>query len=410
MNRPLFAYERLMLAGGRPYTVMLAARVHTQINQLQIEAALSWLQQRHPALRSAIVREAARDHFVLLDPAPPVPIDVRPQTGDDWFDTMCQQLDRPLPRATGPLARLVWRRSDAFSELILVVDHVICDGRSVAILMRELLGRIARPEHDPVPPAEFHTLNELFGPVSRAVRLSEHALATVLRPILWARKWRARSSPAKEASYVLHWEMDAVASASLTARAQVERVTPYAALATAFLRAITAARPQTALNRLASPIDLRPFFAVRSANMLFPTPGHVALSLPRGEPDFWPQARHLASKLLRTYVRTRPDRMARLIERLASHVDGLVDQALSGRPGNDLALSHLGEVDLSTPSQDAEALAQLASLPWSEASAVMSLTAAGRLRFCLISRPGVLPRAEAEQIRDHAMALLASST
>ena len=82
---------------------------------------------------------------------------------------------------------------------------------------------------------------------------------------------------------------------------------------------------------------------------------------------------------------------------------------MQGPPTNDLAFSHLGNADIaSDPDRPAEALALLASMPWSGATAITSLASGGRLRFCLISRETVLPRVDAERLRDHAMAQIAS--
>ncbi len=407
MERNLFAYERLMLAGGLPYTVLFAARIGGPIEAHALGDALDWLQRRHPALRAAVAGPRLRPRFVM--PARPIGMRVVVRTGaDDWRHALIEEFDQALPRDTGPLARLVWVRGEEASELILVADHVVCDGQSVLILMRELMGRLLRPDAARPEPPRFGSIDDLFGRVPLRVSLAERAAAAAGSPFLWSRSAltrRRRTPPAP--SYVVQWELDRTVARALDERTRAEKVSIYAALATAFLRAVLAVRP-AAFNKLICPVDPRPFFSFRGADSLFSTPSHVKLSLDRTlDGQFWSQARRLGADLLAGYVRLRPDRMARIGELLHALIDGAVNAALHGPRTNDLTLSHLGNAALpSEPARPAEALATLGSSPWSDATAVMSLAAGDLLSFCLVSRESVLAHADALRLRDHAMMLL----
>ncbi len=332
---------------------------------------------------------------------------------DDWFGELCRELDQPLPRDGGPLARLVWLKDAAASEFILVADHVICDGQSALILLRDLVGRLQRPDARPTDPPGFATLDELFGRVTRRTQLGLHAGALLGGALFWANdlRTRRRRRTARQPSYVLRWDLDETATACLAEHAARERTTTYAALATAFLLAVLAVRPADSLNRLVCPVDPRPFFAVRGTNLLFPIPSQVRLSLDRAlDGQFWSQARRLGADLLAGYVRLRPDRMARVAERLHPLVDRVIDAALHGPATNDLAFSHLANADLpSEPDRPAEALASRASRPWAQPTAIRSRASAGSLRCCLTSRETGPARADAERIRDHAVASLVSA-
>ncbi len=330
---------------------------------------------------------------------------------DDWRREFDHELDRPLMRDSGPLARLVWVRAGNRSDLILVVDHVICDGQSVLILMRELIGRLSGHDEVPRAPPGFGTLDELFGPPRRRAAVGMRAIAALGAPVLWAKGARTRRhrGSALPPSYVMHRVVDEACADRLAERTRSEKVTIYAALATAVLVAYRAMHPSGSFNRMICPVDPRPFFAIRSSNLLFSTPSHVALSLPKGlDEQFWEQARRLGADLLAGYVGLRPDRTARLGERLHPLIDGAVTRALHGPRTNDLTLSHLGDAWLpSGPDGAAEALATVGSSPWADATAIMSLASGGRLRLCLVSREGVLPRDDAERLWSRAMDVLA---
>jgi hypothetical protein len=118
-------------------------------------AALSALAHRHPVLASCIQRSAPLDPY--LSPLPssatastespsPLPFEMRPrdlgaQTAQAFWSTECSE-----PTHDGePLARLVQFSSgdsDAF-ELLIVIEHTICDGKSLTALTHELLCLLA---------------------------------------------------------------------------------------------------------------------------------------------------------------------------------------------------------------------------------------------------------------------------
>ena len=419
MQRGLFFYERFLLVGDRrPWNVMLVARLPGRIEEPGLRAALAGLQARHPMLCVRIVQQDGRPHFTTPDPVPPIDLRIVPRSTDnEWFTAVESEIDRPFDSTRGPLLRLVWLRSETVSELVLVASHCICDGRSMLLLVREILAELCgerrRSACDGRAPRRIGTVQELCHKDARFTRrwrsLLSHAGAARWLVESWASIRRRVQAPPLP-SYVVRWDMDPAATDTLRSLCRHEDVTPYTALATAFLQAVRRVRPKQARNRLLCPIDIRPMLPLIEADMLFGYPDTVHLSLDTSlDDDFWHQARRLRGDLTAQKARLDPRRSILTSEHLHAIADWFIDLQLHGRARNDLMFSHLGEADTPTgigPFAGGSILAFLSSMPWRGTPAIFSLRDQGRMRFFLVSREDVLPRAEALRIRDVAWSLL----
>ena len=419
MQRGLFFYERFLLVGDRrPWNVMLVARLPGAIEELALRAALVGLQSRHPMLCVRIVQKEGRPHFTTPDPVPSIDLRIVPRSSDDdWFTVVEAEIDRPFDSTLGPLLRLVWLRSETVSELVLVASHCICDGRSMLLLMREILAELCGGQRRSACSGRaargIGTVHELCHTDTRLTRrwrsLLSHAGAARWLVQPWANFRRPVQAPTLP-SYVVRWDMDLAATDELRARCRHQDVTPYTALATAFLRAVRLVRPLQARNRLLCPIDIRPMLPLIEADMLFGYPDTVHLSLDTGlDGDFWHQARRLRGDLTARKAKLDPRRSILTSEHLHAIADWFIDLQLHGHARNDLMFSHLGEADTPTgigPFAGGSILGFLSSMPWRGTPAIFSLRDQGRMRFFLVSREDVLPRAEVERIRDAAWSLL----
>lgn len=418
MSRGLFFFERFLLVGGRrPWNVILVARLRGVIDPRVLADALAGLQAHHPMLCVGIVQRGRQPHFEQPQPLPPIPLRIVERAGDDdWFEAVGAELERPFDVGRGPLARAVWIGSPAVSELVLVADHCICDGRSMLLLMRELVEGLGAARRARATQPAIGTIHDLFpGSASGTDRvgLLRHmaSLGWVMRTtaplVQWLRRARAVGP-----SYVLRWELDAPTSAALSTRCRAEQATAYAALATAFLRAVRAVRPRQSRNRLLCPVDIRTQVPGIGPDTLFAFPETIGLSVEtRLDCAFWSQARALRRDLLARRERLDPRRTLLLGERLHGLSDWFVTLQLHGRARNDLMFSHVGEASVASggggPTVEA-VLGFLSSMPWRGTTAIFSLRDAGVMRFFLVAREETLPRAEAGRIRDDAMARIAA--
>ncbi|NVJ03427.1 non-ribosomal peptide synthetase, partial [Myxococcus sp. AM009] len=108
-----------------------------------LEAALHWLVSRHSVLRLAV--PASRDgHPVpVLQPAAPRVLSVEHLEPDASATTLTAHLRheaaRPFAMAEGPLYRFrLWQLTPQRHVLLLVFHHLLVDGTSLSVLLREL--------------------------------------------------------------------------------------------------------------------------------------------------------------------------------------------------------------------------------------------------------------------------------
>jgi amino acid adenylation domain-containing protein len=125
----------------RAFVAGAAFRMAGDIDVARLRRALGTLCARHEALRVRFVREpggfaqrvTAENGARLRDVQAP---SSRGPAFDQWVK---QELSRPFDRYADPLFRSILARvKPGVSVLILAVDHLLCDGWSLDILLREL--------------------------------------------------------------------------------------------------------------------------------------------------------------------------------------------------------------------------------------------------------------------------------
>lgn len=146
-----FAQQRLWFLdqfqpGSTAYNMPLALRLTGQLDHRALERALNWIAERHEPLRTIFITSTGQPSQ-YIQPAQAVPLRVESLTlaADEeaegairtWVQ---QQAYLPFDLANGPLARWVLLRVDAESHvLVLTIHHIIGDGWSISVIIRELL-------------------------------------------------------------------------------------------------------------------------------------------------------------------------------------------------------------------------------------------------------------------------------
>ncbi|HWB38257.1 MAG TPA: condensation domain-containing protein, partial [Rugosimonospora sp.] len=136
--------------GRAGLTISTALHVHGELDPAAFRAALAALVARHEALRTRFVARRTGPVQEVL-PHAEVPFDVVDLRGepapDDLSGLLVRHLDTTFDLTAAPLLRArLLRLADGYSVLLLAIHHIICDGLSADILLRDLtaLYRAAR--------------------------------------------------------------------------------------------------------------------------------------------------------------------------------------------------------------------------------------------------------------------------
>jgi len=159
-----FAQERLwfldrLAPGQAVYNVPVALRLRGRLDGDALRRALDRLLERHEALRTIFAQGSAGPVQIVLTPAPCALERIDLTAGEDpeaaALRKAADEIRRPFDLAAGPLCRaLLLRLDDREHLLLLVVHHIVFDGWSTEVLLREL-GLLYTGEPLPPPPVQY---------------------------------------------------------------------------------------------------------------------------------------------------------------------------------------------------------------------------------------------------------------
>ncbi|WNO70377.1 non-ribosomal peptide synthetase [Streptomyces sp. AM8-1-1] len=141
------------------YMAALAWRVDGVLDRERLDRALRQLVDRHESLRTT---------FPLVDAQPVQRVATGMETAASWYDLRSvhdpldaavrhagEELHRPFDLATGPLFRtMVWQLDATDHLLVLAMHHIVSDGWSMGVLVREL-GDLYAGESLPDLPVQY---------------------------------------------------------------------------------------------------------------------------------------------------------------------------------------------------------------------------------------------------------------
>lgn len=161
-----FAQQRLwfldQLQPGTPfYNVPAAIRIRGALNIPALEASLTEIIQRHESLRTTIPAEDGQP-VQRVTPVAQVSLPIIDLEANDHMareteiaNLVREEARQPFDLARGPLLRTsLVRASSQEHILLLTMHHIICDGWSIGVLMRELATlytAYANGQHSPLP-------------------------------------------------------------------------------------------------------------------------------------------------------------------------------------------------------------------------------------------------------------------
>ncbi|RKG76773.1 amino acid adenylation domain-containing protein, partial [Corallococcus exercitus] len=158
-----FAQQRLwfmdQLQPGSPlYNVPMAVRLEGALDVALLERALREVVRRHEVLRTTFREDASGQPVQVVSPEPVLTLEHHDRVGspEAAWRLAREAAARPFDLANGPLLRaqlMTWAPGEHL--LAVVVHHIVSDGWSMTLLVREvalLYGAFARGQPAPLPP------------------------------------------------------------------------------------------------------------------------------------------------------------------------------------------------------------------------------------------------------------------
>jgi amino acid adenylation domain-containing protein len=143
-----FAQERLWLSdrlepGTATYTIAAPVRLDGPLDAVALEQALGAVVARHEILRTTFACDAGQPHQVIAAaPAfslPVIDLEAEPEPEAEALRRVTVEARRPFDLARGPLLRATLLRLSARRHVLaLTLHHIVADGWSLGVLLREL--------------------------------------------------------------------------------------------------------------------------------------------------------------------------------------------------------------------------------------------------------------------------------
>ncbi|MFC6013794.1 phthiocerol/phthiodiolone dimycocerosyl transferase family protein [Nocardia lasii] len=423
ISRPLSASERWfwLIDQLSPANCVVRLRVRGPLGAYRLEEAADAVVAEFPLLRTTVV---AGPRFAP-SPDPHLPVLHRIVTDpDEWRTIFDTQLSEPIDLATAPgrLIDLAWRpgTSDEHHDLILVLSHVLLDGRSMASLgWRILAHAFGAPPASPRAP--IPAADDLIPPehtrLLHCLRTNLTAQLTALRRRPTGLPGTAPPLPIRRTRTVIR-TIEGADLTELRARCHQHDVTINAALAAALAAALGALAPRsTQVAGIGIPVDIRADLTPPPAD---DEPGMFTAVVPTYIP-YGPRA------TLWQAARTAKDQLSQQLQQknhlaaLAAIRYGCPRTLESGRrtielidrraPWN-VTLSNLGKL---TPPETPDPLHITALTIAGTNSCASALTVAVAtlgptmsITFCYVDT--MLPRPTIESLADHTLRAIATAT
>jgi NRPS condensation-like uncharacterized protein len=162
-NRKVTPAERFL--SRSPFSIVtMVVRIKGEVSFEGLMNAVQQARGRHALLGARVLDKEEHEQCFTSEGAGDIPIRmVERKTKDDWIQIHADESTIPFDFDTRPPIRFILVHSPDESDLIILCHHVICDGKSLAYLARDLmmsLGDPGRPlEHlDAPPPMDLDNL------------------------------------------------------------------------------------------------------------------------------------------------------------------------------------------------------------------------------------------------------------
>jgi len=234
----------------------ICARIRGPLTLEQLQAGLAGLGRRHPLLAVRAAERADGTAIFTDEGVPPISLRVVEGAADDaWVGEVESDIQRPSSYLTEPQIRCIWLRGRDVSDVVLVCDHLLADGRAAIFALRDLLAVIAAPSKvwEPLIAPPVHELV----PPEIVRQIKTDAADQDPNPAEPAHRPAPPTDPGSPVC-IRPFALTEEETSALVRRCREEGVTVQAALCAAFLTPFAERQPDRPVRRAEIPVDLRP--------------------------------------------------------------------------------------------------------------------------------------------------------
>jgi NRPS condensation-like uncharacterized protein len=414
MNRKLIIGERIMYVEAKAaVNCVFTAKIRGTIQEKNLRMALSEIQRKHPLLRVVIREdEHGKPYFVSDTQIPAIPISIIERfSDDDWITTSEAEWDNRFDVKKGPLARVVWLKSDNVSELLLVCAHCICDGTSMLTIMREMLLLMDLQDTPMEPYESFESIKALIPEhilSNRKMKLKAWFVSKIAGWVLAMKTKKTQFTPGK--SYLLHWKMDEEMATALTNQAKQEKTALHATFSVSFVQALQEVKGDQTKSQVIYPVDIRRYIPEIKNDHLFAFAPIEELPVDKdATTDFWTKTRKLRNDLAGRIDVMNIHELLLMSEYFHPAVHRLMTYLKSSDGTHDVTLSNMGRLNIpdNFNTFTLETIySPSASFPWRNPNTLVISTFRREIDFSFISNESFLSKEDATIVKNRMMEIL----
>ncbi|HWQ20147.1 MAG TPA: condensation domain-containing protein [Methanotrichaceae archaeon] len=146
--RRLTNFERYLLWSAEN-CMSVVARIMGDVDEKKLMSAIDVVRGMHPLMGARVVVDGNHEAWFSTDNVPGTAFRTAPRASEgQWFDEVRHEYQVPFKPDQGPLIRFALVYSPQVSELIAFAEHCICDGVSLAKLLRDILACYSKPHNE----------------------------------------------------------------------------------------------------------------------------------------------------------------------------------------------------------------------------------------------------------------------
>jgi len=415
IKRKLMMVERIMYVDPEtPVNCIFAAKIKGELLEQNFKTALEKIQQKHALLRVVIDSKSEKYPFFIEEKEiAPIPLRiVERKTDQDWLTESQKEWKILFEEEKTPLARVVWVRGQDVSEIFWAIPHCISDGTTGVTLMKELLQLLDNPALELEPYEAFTSVDE-FLPSNfnvKSKKFKAKLYLTFARLFFMLQQKSKKRNLGKD--YVLHQKLDPTTTAQITERCKANGVSVHALLCSAFMQAFQEVKGKEAKGKVISPVDVRHFIPEIKEDHLFAFAPTVDLAIKKGSSDLLNNAKQIKEDLVQKIGKMEARELLWMGEQMHPIVDRMISMLKSSNGGHDVTLSNMGRINIPNEYKNFSIdtiFSPTVAFPWLNSNTLVTSTYNHQMDFIFLSNEDFLPKAEAAQIKEKAIALMTTS-